>query len=73
MTMGKGYSATATRVEPGHPGRGPLRLVPELRCDQCGGFEAFDLGDRRLCEDCYRTCGSCCLEFGADDLWSKDE
>jgi hypothetical protein len=51
---------------------GPLKLVAELRCDDCGSFRAFDLGERRLCEDCYRACGSCCLEFGADDLWSRD-
>jgi len=55
------------------PRRTPLRLIADLRCDECGSFGAFDLGERRLCEDCYRTRGSCCMEFGADDLWSKDE
>ena len=50
----------------------PLRLEPDARCDRCGGFGAFDLGDRRLCEECYRACGSCCPEFGADDLWKPE-
>lgn len=53
--------------------RAPLKLVEDLRCDECGSFGAFDLPDRHLCEDCYRTCGSCCLEFGATDLWTEDE
>jgi hypothetical protein len=44
-----------------------------LRCDTCGVFGAFDLGDRHLCEDCYRQCGSCCPEFGAHDLWKDDD
>jgi len=43
------------------------------RCDRCGGFGAFDLGDRCLCEECCHASGSCCLEFGADDLWRRDD
>jgi hypothetical protein len=50
-----------------------LKLDPEERCDRCGVVGAFDLGDRRLCEECYRSFGSCCLEFGADDLTRRDE
>jgi len=52
---------------------GPLRLDESARCDDCGRFGAFDLGDRRLCEECYRGCGSCCPEFGGHDLWADDE
>jgi len=52
---------------------GPLRFDEDARCDRCGGFQAVDLGDRRLCEDCYGVSGSCCLEFGADDLWRNDD
>jgi hypothetical protein len=48
-----------------------MELDETLRCDTCGVFGAFDLGDRSLCEDCYRQCGSCCPEFGAFDLWSN--
>jgi len=51
----------------------PLRADPDARCDRCGAFSPLDLGDRRLCEDCYNNCGSCCLEFGADDLSSRDD
>jgi len=38
-------------------------------CDVCGTFGAFHLGDRVLCQACYEGCGSCCPEFGKDDLW----
>jgi hypothetical protein len=51
----------------------PLKVDEEARCDRCGGFSPFDLGDRRLCEECYRLCGSCCPEFGADDLWPRED
>jgi hypothetical protein len=50
-----------------------LKLEPEVRCDRCGVIGAFELGVRRLCEECYRSYGSCCLEFGADDLTQRDE
>lgn len=53
--------------------RQELRLDPEERCDRCGVVGAFDLGDRRLCEECYRSYGSCCLEFGGDDLTQRDD
>ncbi len=49
----------------------PLKVDPEGRCDRCGAFSPLDPGDRRLCEECYRLCGSCCPEFGADDLWPR--
>jgi hypothetical protein len=48
--------------------------LDDQKCDRCGGPSPFDFGDRRVCADCYAVCGSCCLEFGADDLWkSADE
>ncbi len=43
------------------------------RCDRCGSPAPYDFGDRRVCEECYSVCGSCCLEFGADDLWEFDD
>jgi hypothetical protein len=49
-----------------------LKADPDARCDRCGALGALDLGDRRLCEDCCAAFGSCCLEFGADNLWSDD-
>jgi hypothetical protein len=51
----------------------PLKPDPDARCDRCGTFGAMDVGDRRLCEECCSGFGSCCLEFGADDLWRGDE
>ncbi len=44
-----------------------------LVCDVCGRFGAVRIGDRALCVDCYQECGSCCPEFGKDDLWSFPE
>ncbi len=29
-------------------------------CDSCGGPAEADLGDRRLCLDCYHGLSSCC-------------
>jgi len=42
-------------------------------CDVCGRFGAFHIGQRILCQDCYQGSGSCCPEFGKDDLWTFDE
>lgn len=50
-----------------------LELDESARCDECGRFGAFDLGERSFCEECYQSRGSCCMEFGKDDLWSRDE
>ncbi len=44
-----------------------------LACDICGCFGAFRIGGRALCETCYSGCGSCCPEFGKDDLWTFPE
>jgi len=38
-------------------------------CETCGASAAVKVGDRWLCENCYVEAGSCCLEFGATDLW----
>lgn len=39
-------------------------------CERCGRPEAeVRCGGSTLCLDCYYLAGSCCLEFGADDLW----
>lgn len=53
--------------------------VPEIgmagsACERCGLPEAeIVIGDRSLCLDCYYLAGSCCLEFGGDDLWREKE
>ena len=51
----------------------PLALDADAQCDRCSCFGAFALGERRVCEDCYRASASCCPEFGADDLWSSED
>jgi len=40
-------------------------------CEECGAFGAVAVGDRWLCERCYSEKGSCCPEFGKDDLWAN--
>jgi hypothetical protein len=50
-----------------------VKADDEATCDRCGSRGAYELGDRRVCADCYAVCGSCCLEFGADDLWAVED
>ena len=38
-------------------------------CERCGKKETYRIGDHWLCPECYSLYGSCCLEFGGDDLW----
>ncbi len=50
----------------GQPEAGP--------CERCGNPNAeVACGGHTLCLDCYYLAGSCCLEFGADDLWREVE
>jgi hypothetical protein len=41
-------------------------------CEECGRLEASLIAGRWLCDSCYAARGSCCPEFGADDLWSDE-
>ncbi|HEU5071283.1 MAG TPA: hypothetical protein VFV96_12830 [Verrucomicrobiae bacterium] len=41
-----------------------------VACDVCGRFGAYRFGERLLCQECYTGSGSCCPEFGKDDLWT---
>jgi len=52
-------AATGTAVE----------LDASAACDTCGKFGAYHVGARTLCGECYEGAGSCCPEFGKDDLW----
>lgn len=45
----------------------------DVACESCGRFGAVELGNHHLCIDCYEGCGSCCPEFGKDDLWEAEE
>jgi hypothetical protein len=51
----------------------PIRFDDAAICDACGRFGAFHIGQRTLCQDCYHGSGSCCPEFGKDDLWTFDD
>ncbi len=46
---------------------------PTARCTRCGKPDAVRMGDCLLCPECIQIRGSCCLEFGADDLWEASE
>jgi len=50
-----------------------VRFNENAVCDACGRFGAHEFGDERLCAECYEKRGSCCPEFGADDLWRHRE
>ncbi len=58
-----------------HPESGDAQAfsAESLVGEVCCRFSAVRIGDRALCPDCYHGCGSCCPEFGKDDLWSFSE
>ena len=39
-----------------------------LRCERCGKYGALETGAGTLCSECHQLSGSCCPEFGGDDL-----
>lgn len=58
-------------TDPTPPEGRPLNPIGRsTSCDECGSFDAVAIGDRWLCERCYSEKGSCCPEFGKDDLWA---
>lgn len=50
-----------------------IKLDESVVCERCGKIGAFQFTGRALCEECYSGCGSCCPEFGPDDLWQSDD
>jgi hypothetical protein len=44
----------------------PIKADERLTCDECGRFGAVEIGDAKLCTDCYGTKCSCCPEFGRE-------
>ncbi|HVU26441.1 MAG TPA: hypothetical protein VHG71_01735 [Verrucomicrobiae bacterium] len=48
-------------------------LDENAACDGCGKFGAYHFDGRTLCAECYTGCGSCCPEFGKDDLWAVNQ
>jgi hypothetical protein len=62
----------AETIQPDDGGQ-PLALDENAACENCGRFGAYHAGERILSPECYAGCGSCCPEFGKDDLWEFDE
>jgi len=54
-----------------HKKTSPRATPPRHTCERCGSDRAMRIGDHWLCEECYHVRGSCCLEFGGDDLWAE--
>ena len=51
----------------------PPQVEPDLTCSECGVFGAVQFDGVALCPTCYAEKGSCCPEFGKDDLWRQRE
>ena len=51
----------------------PEKAQEDHRCDRCGGFGGMPFGEEFYCAECYNVRDSCCPEFGADDLWARDD
>jgi len=45
-----------------------VRFNEHAACSICGHYGAFQIGHQHLCNNCYEGCGSCCPEFGREDL-----
>lgn len=54
----------------GSPSKAPSEPAVKS-CEVCGVPGALKVGDRWLCESCYVEAGSCCPEFGGNDLWEE--
>ena len=46
---------------------------PVLVCERCGRPDGIAIRGRQLCEECCQIAGSCCMEFGGDDLWQDGD
>lgn len=57
-------------IQPSQESKTQPTLNENVACDVCGRFGAYSIGERLLCQECYIDCGSCCREFGSDDLWA---
>jgi hypothetical protein len=42
-------------------------------CRFCGRPTEIVLDGMPICEECYQKAGSCCVEFGGQDLWRQRE
>ena len=46
-----------------------VRFDENTTCERCGRFGAYRFDGENVCAECYELRGSCCPEFGRDDLW----
>ena len=53
------------------PTEGGVRFNEHVACSFCGRFGSFEIGHQVLCPACYEGCGSCCPEFGREDLEAR--
>jgi hypothetical protein len=67
------YSMELQSQETGLPYGAESEAAAQGRCERCGAPSGVKVGTRWLCQSCYAEAGSCCLEFGGDDLWKLDE
>jgi hypothetical protein len=44
-----------------------------MECSVCGRPTRLLVGGTPICDQCCEHAGSCCLEFGGDDLWAGRE
>lgn len=44
----------------------PPAANENLTCDECGRYGAIDFGERKLCPDCYESCG-----FVLSGVWKR--
>ena len=58
-----------SETQPDQESKTPPALNESVVCDVCGRFGAYRISERWLCQECYTGSGSCCPEFGKDDLW----
>jgi hypothetical protein len=51
----------------------PIQFDENASCDRCGRFGVLVFDGEKLCAECYEARGSCCPEFGGDDLTARPE
>ena len=65
---GIGIKISRMDLEKQPAGERPTDRPAEAPCVRCWLPTAKFMGDIPICDQCYRIRGSCCPEFGEDDL-----
>jgi hypothetical protein len=50
-----------------------VRFDENAACERCGQYGVYLFDGEKLCAACYEKRGSCCPEFGCDDLWTNED